>query len=107
MTRPTKRLCPVCGQDAKKGQTVCKTCGYNFAGVTASPGAAVRDAIRADVSTARTPSTWTGVADEPATQVTSTSNQGTTFCPSCGQKNEAGDWFCRACGTRLTAQLAP
>lgn len=31
MTRPSKRSCPVCGHDVKKGKTVCKKCGYDFA----------------------------------------------------------------------------
>ena len=31
MTRGSKRTCPVCGRDVKKGQTVCKKCGYDFA----------------------------------------------------------------------------
>lgn len=30
MTRP-RRHCPACGRDAKKGVTVCKKCGYDFA----------------------------------------------------------------------------
>lgn len=31
MTRPTRRICPACGHEARKGQTICKKCGYNFA----------------------------------------------------------------------------
>jgi hypothetical protein len=30
MTRP-RRHCPACGRDAKKGVTVCKECGFDFA----------------------------------------------------------------------------
>jgi hypothetical protein len=30
MTRP-RRHCPACGRDAKKGWTVCRKCGYDFA----------------------------------------------------------------------------
>lgn len=33
MTRPARRVCPVCGHEMRKGQTVCKTCGYNFAAI--------------------------------------------------------------------------
>jgi len=32
MTRPTRRICPVCGTAARKGQTTCKKCGFDFAG---------------------------------------------------------------------------
>jgi hypothetical protein len=31
MTRPRRRLCPVCGEDVRKGATVCKNCGHDFA----------------------------------------------------------------------------
>lgn len=31
MTRPARRICPVCGNEVRKGKTVCKKCGYNFA----------------------------------------------------------------------------
>lgn len=30
MTRPSRRSCPVCGSEVKKGKTVCKKCGYDF-----------------------------------------------------------------------------
>ena len=31
MTRPKRRVCPVCGNEARKNRTVCKKCGFNFA----------------------------------------------------------------------------
>jgi hypothetical protein len=31
MTRPSKRTCPVCGEEVKKGRTTCKKCGHDFA----------------------------------------------------------------------------
>lgn len=31
MTRPRGRSCPVCGEDVKKGRTVCDKCGHDFA----------------------------------------------------------------------------
>ncbi len=31
MTRGRHRVCPVCGNDVKKGRSVCKKCGYDFA----------------------------------------------------------------------------
>ena len=34
MTRRKGRDCPVCGSDVKRGQTVCKKCGYDFAAQT-------------------------------------------------------------------------
>ena len=30
MSRPQRRLCPACGQPAKKGVTVCTRCGFDF-----------------------------------------------------------------------------
>jgi hypothetical protein len=39
MTRPARRVCPACGQEARKGQTVCKKCGYNFAAPPPAVGA--------------------------------------------------------------------
>ena len=38
MTRPTRRVCPSCGTDAKKGVTQCRKCGFDFA--AAAKGAA-------------------------------------------------------------------
>jgi RNA polymerase subunit RPABC4/transcription elongation factor Spt4 len=40
MSRPQRRLCPVCGEQVKKGLTICPKCGYNFAAAfsqTAAP----------------------------------------------------------------------
>lgn len=39
MTKPSRRLCPACGTEAKRGATACKKCGYDFAGavMTAPP----------------------------------------------------------------------
>lgn len=31
ITRPTGRLCPVCGERVRRGQTMCKDCGHDFA----------------------------------------------------------------------------
>ncbi|MFN0154170.1 MAG: hypothetical protein ACKVUT_07300 [Gaiella sp.] len=31
MTRPSRRICPACGESVKKGVSACKTCGHNFA----------------------------------------------------------------------------
>jgi hypothetical protein len=31
VTNRSRRACPVCGKDVKKGLTVCKNCGYDFA----------------------------------------------------------------------------
>jgi hypothetical protein len=31
MTRPRRRDCPVCGEGVKRGATVCKSCGHDFA----------------------------------------------------------------------------
>ena len=36
MSRPKNRLCPQCGQDVPKGQTVCGGCGFSF---VVQPGA--------------------------------------------------------------------
>ena len=39
MTRPKQRMCPVCGEDVKKGQTSCPNCGHDFAAATRRPAA--------------------------------------------------------------------
>lgn len=30
MSRPKRRLCPVCGRSVKSGEVVCKRCGFDF-----------------------------------------------------------------------------
>jgi hypothetical protein len=40
MSRPQRRLCPVCGEQVKKGLTVCPKCGYNFAAAFSQTAAA-------------------------------------------------------------------
>jgi hypothetical protein len=35
MTRRAGRICPVCGEDVKRGATVCKSCGHDFAAAVA------------------------------------------------------------------------
>jgi hypothetical protein len=45
MSRPRKRECPRCGEDVKKGKTVCPSCQFDFASIgttAASPPAAQR-----------------------------------------------------------------
>jgi hypothetical protein len=39
MTRRPGRLCPVCGEDVKRGATVCKSCGHDFARAVATTSA--------------------------------------------------------------------
>jgi hypothetical protein len=34
MSRPRHRQCPQCGEDVKKGRTVCKHCGYDYVAAT-------------------------------------------------------------------------
>ncbi len=38
---------------------------------------------------------------EQPTSITSTSNEGTSFCPLCGSKHERNAVYCSACGTDL------
>ena len=33
MSRPRKRECPRCGEDVKKGKTVCPSCQFDFASI--------------------------------------------------------------------------
>jgi len=40
MTRRRDRMCPVCGEDVKRGATVCKSCGHDFA-ATARPAPSI------------------------------------------------------------------
>jgi hypothetical protein len=37
MSRPRLRICPTCGNDVKKGLTVCEACGHDFAGADDTP----------------------------------------------------------------------
>jgi hypothetical protein len=30
MSRPKHRVCPACGESARKGETVCRRCGYDY-----------------------------------------------------------------------------
>jgi hypothetical protein len=39
MSRPQRRLCPVCGEQVKKGLIQCQRCGYNFAAAAGMPAA--------------------------------------------------------------------
>ena len=39
MTRPKRRLCPSCGTDARRGETTCRKCGFDFAAAAAVPPA--------------------------------------------------------------------
>jgi hypothetical protein len=36
MTRPKKRICPVCGEDVGRGKTACEECGHDFAAAAAA-----------------------------------------------------------------------
>jgi hypothetical protein len=37
MTKPRRRECPVCGEDVRKGVTVCPACNHDFAAAAAIP----------------------------------------------------------------------
>lgn len=37
VTKPRRRHCPRCGYDVKRGKTVCRKCGFDFAAVTQQP----------------------------------------------------------------------
>jgi hypothetical protein len=37
MTRRQGRICPVCGEDVRKGATMCKSCGHDFAAAHRTP----------------------------------------------------------------------
>lgn len=37
MSRPRRRQCPRCGNDVRKGLTLCRSCGYDFALALGSP----------------------------------------------------------------------
>jgi len=37
MSRPRVRICPTCGNDVKKGVTVCEACGHDFASADGIP----------------------------------------------------------------------
>jgi ribosomal protein L32 len=103
MTRPTRRVCPVCGTEVRAGHTVCRKCGHNFAGATGALAAPLPATVSATAAPAKKHPTWTGVLAEPPSPSSPAADQPTNFCPSCGQKSGVGDRFCRSCGTRLVA----
>jgi hypothetical protein len=39
MTRPKGRECPVCGENVKRGTTVCRACGHDFRAAMQPTGA--------------------------------------------------------------------
>jgi hypothetical protein len=43
IARPKTRPCPVCGNDVKKGRTVCPKCSFDFAAAMRTPVQAVAD----------------------------------------------------------------
>jgi hypothetical protein len=38
MTRPSKRQCPACGEDVRKGLRECQSCGFDFATIARGGG---------------------------------------------------------------------
>jgi hypothetical protein len=36
ITRPHRRICPTCGESARRGVTQCRACGFDFAGQAAA-----------------------------------------------------------------------
>jgi hypothetical protein len=95
MTRHDRRLCPVCGHDVRKGQLVCKKCGYDF-------GAAAPVAARGTV----TETSWsiggqqgdTETLEPPGrSQLITGAPDG--FCGNCGAWLAGGTRFCPHCGT--------
>ncbi len=37
MSRPKRRLCPVCGRSVKDGEVICKRCGHDFRATQPTP----------------------------------------------------------------------
>jgi predicted amidophosphoribosyltransferase len=106
MTRPTRRLCPVCGSEARKGQTICKKCGHNFARAAVPFAASEPAPVPIDAVGVVRDQTSTGVLSERNESSMAAVERGASSCPSCGQRNDIADRFCSGCGTRLVTQPA-
>jgi predicted amidophosphoribosyltransferase len=85
MSRPDRRLCPVCGEQVKKGLITCSKCGYNFAQAASAGSARV------------VPSPAGSVAMPP----------GVFPCYRCRAPVWQPMTACSACGAPLTWPTAP
>jgi predicted amidophosphoribosyltransferase len=91
-TRPVRRLCPVCGYEVRKGQTVCRQCGHDFA--SAVPASTPVAASRPE------PSLQATSGEERRTAIV---DMAPVLCPACGAANPQHARFCGDCGQRLGA----
>jgi rubredoxin len=57
-SRPSKRVCPACGENVKKGQTTCPSCGHDFAAAATRPDQGQAATASANPPTQQVPAGW-------------------------------------------------
>jgi hypothetical protein len=104
MSRPNRRLCPVCGNEARRGQTVCKKCGFDFSAPTMSPvvaTGAVYD-LRGNTPLVERRNLMEAPGSLPWEESPAPLPPVRNFCRSCGQRITGTDRFCEGCGAPIT-----
>ena len=107
--------CSNCGEKIDDNAFFCPKCGTKTQAGKASnasyPADELRDAFykvgieleRAFNMAARETQAAFRKASENLQQKTSSNNQGSVVCASCGANNVSGDVFCRSCGTKVAS----
>jgi hypothetical protein len=100
ISRPARRLCPVCGEAAHTGETVCHRCGHDFAAAAASFAASSH--VDQSIEAVSTVKEWAATNSPRPIAIASPSP---VACPWCGTQNSAEARFCSECGMRLPSDL--
>jgi hypothetical protein len=108
MSRPSRRLCPVCGHDARKGQTICKKCGFDFSAPAMSPVVASDAVFDLRASAPLQPRSWPTAYAVPdiVKDTPEVLPPGRNFCRECGHPISGAARFCESCGAPI-GQQAP
>lgn len=110
-------FCPVCGNRINGGDTVCRTCGFNLAGIDAQAKTQLSDvtvraeetvfsdALKQPDSVSQTANLSQPLPAAPPAQVNKSPLEAImisyTFCGNCGRRNITGVNFCGCCGEQL------
>jgi hypothetical protein len=101
ISRPARRLCPVCGEAAHTGETVCHRCGHDFA--AAAILRAAPNVVDRSIETTGTVKEWAASdsPSQPPALPVARASPSPAPCPWCGTENTAEARFCSECGTQL------